>query len=122
MADDIFGAGLDRQVDAMPEGVEEQRRRPGVVEQHRGAMPMGNAGDQRHVLHLEALRPRSLQVDGLGIGADQRLDTGADQRVVIGYLDAEAAQHPVAELAGRLVGRVNHQKMVARRKAGEQGG
>ena len=37
MAADIFGAGLDRQVDALLEGAEIERGRPGIVHQHHRA-------------------------------------------------------------------------------------
>ena len=39
MAADIFGGGLDRQVHAMLEGLEVQRRCPGIVDQDRRAAP-----------------------------------------------------------------------------------
>ena len=37
MTDDIFGGGLDRDVDPVRERLEEERRRPGVVHDHHGA-------------------------------------------------------------------------------------
>ena len=38
MAADIFGGGLDGEIDAMLQRLEEQRRRPGIVHQHRCTM------------------------------------------------------------------------------------
>ena len=44
----------------------------------------------------------------------------ADQRVVIGRLDAAAGQHLLAEVARRAVARIDHQHMVAAFEAGLQ--
>src|SRR5262245_12914486 len=41
MAADIFGGGLDRQIDALVEGVEVERTRPGIVHQHHRAFGVG---------------------------------------------------------------------------------
>src|SRR5262245_51246165 len=41
MAADIFGASLDRQVDALVEGVEVERTGPGIVHQHQRASGVG---------------------------------------------------------------------------------
>ena len=58
--------------------------------------------------------PGALDEDQPGVGADQRGDAGADQRVVEGRLDAEArCSVPVAEAARRAVDGVDHQQVVA---------
>ena len=114
VAADIFGAGLDRQVDAFVEGAEIQRRAPGVVGQHHGALVVGDLGDGRDVLHLEALRARRLGEHGAGVRPEQRRDAGADQRVVIGGLDAHALERAVAEGAGRPVHAVGDEDVIAR--------
>ena len=41
MAADIFGRGLDGEIHAMGQRLEEQRRRPGIVHQHGRAMRVG---------------------------------------------------------------------------------
>ena len=56
MAAEIFGAGLDRQIDAVIERAEIERRRPGIVHQHQRAFGVRGRGDRRDVLHLEAQR------------------------------------------------------------------
>ena len=57
MAADIFGAGLDRQVDAFFQRLEIERARPGVVHQHQRAVLVRDRGDGRDVLHLEVSEP-----------------------------------------------------------------
>jgi hypothetical protein len=53
MAADIFCGRLYRQIDAMFERIEEDRRGPGVVEQNRRAVLACNASNRRNVLHFE---------------------------------------------------------------------
>ena len=43
VADDVLGAGVDREVAAMVERLEVERRRPGVVDQHGRAVLLGDA-------------------------------------------------------------------------------
>ena len=73
------------------EGAEIERRRPGIVHQHDRALGMGGGGDRRDVLHLEGLRARRLDEHRAGVRLDQLRDAGADQRIVIGGLDADSA-------------------------------
>ncbi len=90
MAADVLGRGVDAEVDAVLEGLEVQRRRPGVVEHGENASTARGRGDRGHVLHLEGQRAWRFHVDDPGLGPDQARDLGADQRVVVGRLDAEA--------------------------------
>ena len=82
MAPDIFCGGLDRQVDAMGQRLEIDRRRPAVVDHHGDAARLGQFGDRRHVLNLEAPGPWGFQIDHGGIGAEQGGDAGADFGIV----------------------------------------
>ena len=120
MAAEIFRAGLDRNVGATLVRREEQGRRPGIVHQHHRAAGMGHLGDGRDVLHLEALRAGRLGEHGCGVRPHQRADVAADQRVVIGGLDAEALEYGVAVLACRAVDGIGHQQVVAGLQAGLQ--
>ena len=54
------------------------------------------------------------------LGLNSARDVRAEQRVVIGRLDAEALQHRVAEIARRPIDRVRHQQMVAGLQAAHQ--
>src|SRR3546814_10624467 len=72
---------MDRYVHAVSERLEEQRRRPGVVDQDLRAACPRCGGDRRDVLHLEGLRSRRLQVDHFRVVPDQFADPGADRRV-----------------------------------------
>ena len=101
MAGEVFGAGLDAQVGAACVRREEQRRRPGVVEDDAGAVRVGHRGDGRDVLDLEALRARRLDEHRPGVRPEQVRDVAGHDGVVEGGLDAEALQHLVAELARR---------------------
>ena len=82
--------------------------------------PRATLGDRGHVLDLEGERARRFQEDHSGVRAHQAFDFGADQRVVVGGLDPEAAEHPVAQLAGRRIGRIDHQQMIAGLEEGHQ--
>ena len=113
MAADIFGAGDDRQVDTRRDRPEEERSRPGVVDQSDQPARFGCGADRRHVLHLERMRARALHEHRPGPFADQVRDPGADHRVVIGRRHAEALEEALAERTGRPVDAVDHQKLVA---------
>ncbi len=113
MADDVFGGGVDRHVDAVLKRRKQPRRGPGVVHQHRGAAVVRYRRNRRHVLHLEGQRARRFDIDDFGVGPHQPGDALADQRVVIGRLDTAAGQHIVAEIARRPVHRIDHQHVVA---------
>ena len=66
--------------------------------------------------------PGRFDQHGPGVGLEQGGDAGADQRIEIGGLDAVAGQQAVAEIAGRTVGVVADQKMIAGLQHREQGG
>jgi hypothetical protein len=100
---------------------EQQRRRPGVVHEHDRAVPVRRRGDRRDVLHLEGLRTRGLGEHRRRVRPQQRLDAGAERRVVIGRRDAEGLEHAVAELARRPVDRIRYEEVVAGLEAGHQG-
>ena len=121
MADDVLGAGIDRDVDAVIERLEEQRRGPGVVHDHPRAALVRGRRDGRDVLHLEGERARRFDIDDLGARAHQGRDIGAQVRVVIGGLDAEALEEGVAEASGRRIGAVGHQQVVAGLEEGQHG-
>ncbi len=114
MAADIFGAGLDRQVDAVIERAVIDRGRPGVVHQDQRALVVGRRGDGGNVLHLERQRARRFEIDGARVRLHQVRDRAADQRIVIAHGDAVAGQGLIAELSGRAVGAVGDEQMVAR--------
>ena len=52
VAADILGQGLDREVGAVDQGFEQQRRSPGVVAANQGVFGLRRCHDGRHVLHL----------------------------------------------------------------------
>ena len=74
---------------------------------------MRNSGDGRDVLHLEALRAGRFDEDRARIRLEQRRDVGADQRIVIGGLDAHALEQAFAEIARRPIDAVGDEDVVA---------
>ena len=53
MPDDVFGPGLNRQIDAMFERFEIKRRGPGIVHRHDAAMFLGHRGNTGNVHHFK---------------------------------------------------------------------
>ena len=119
---DVFGSGLNRQVDAFGECLEVQRRRPGVVHQDGQAALVRSGGDGGNVLHFQGLRARRLDEDRARVRPEHAGDAGADQRIVIGRLDPEPGQHAVAERAGGAVGAVGDEKVLPALECRQQRG
>ena len=113
MADDIFGAGDDRQIDPHRHHRKIERRRPGIVDQRRQPARPGDSDDCGDVLHLERQAPRRFHEDRARVRLHQRLDPRTDQRVVVSGRDAARAQVCLAQPPGRVIGAVDHQQMVA---------
>ena len=113
MAADIFGAGLDGEIDAVVERTEVERARPGVVHEHERALRVRRAGDGGDVLHFEAQRARRFQIDGARVLLHQRGDSGPDERIVVGGGDAEPGEDLVAKRARRPIGAVGDEDVVA---------
>ena len=122
MPADIFGEGLDRNVDAKVQRLEHMASTPGVVHQAQDPATARNGGQGRHILHFETERAGTFQEDQPGPRPYQRLDLiGRKGGVIIPGRDAEPGEGAVAEPAGRLVGRIGHQEFVASLEHGEQG-
>ena len=122
MAADIFGRGLQADIDALIERTMKQRGGPGVVVDHQRAACMRDRRDGRDVGHFEGLRARRLDQNGAGVRLEQAGDAGADQGIEIAGLDAVAGQHAVAEIARRPVDIVADQHMIAGFQHRKQGG
>src|SRR3984957_15906045 len=76
--------------------------------------------DGRDVLHFKRLRSRGFCENGLSVRAYERVNPGADCRVIVARLDPEAPQSLVGEGARRLVDRIRRQQMVAGAERGHQ--
>ena len=113
MTREVLRAGLNRDVDAVLQGTEVDRRRPGVV--HRDQCPacVRRLRDGGHVLHLERQRAGSLGVDEPGVRANFIRHTLSHPRVVEARFDPETAQEFGAEPSGRPVHRVGNEHVVA---------
>ena len=117
MAADIFGERLGRQVDPVLQGPEGQARRPGVVHQGQDAPRPGQAGQLRHVRHLEGLRGRALDQDQPGFGRAKRQDrVRRCIRGIVDGADPETPQLAVAEAPHRLIDPVGDQDHVPGRQ------
>ena len=114
MADDIFGAGQHRQVDTFLDCGQEQRRRPGIVEDRRDPAILGDRDDGGNVLHLECQRAGAFEEDGLGRRADQLGDACSDQRIVEARRDPHPREQAGRQPARRVIGAVDQQQFVAR--------
>ena len=122
VAADIFGAGLDDEIDTMIERPEIERRRPGIVHQHQRTIGMRGFGDRRHVLHFEGERARRFQIDGTRVRLQQLGNAGPDAGIVIRGGDAEPRQDLSAKIPCRPIGAVGDQHMIAGTHDRQQGG
>ena len=114
MADNIFGAGEDGDVDAMRHGREIERRRPGIVHQRDDAMRPRPSGDGRHILHLESEAAGAFQEDGADRPAGKLRVQVRRQWIIIDGFDAVLAQHLGTKGPGRIIGAVDHEQPIAR--------
>ena len=118
MAADIFGAGLDDEIDAVVERAEIKRGRPGIVHQHQRAFGMygffvRGFGDRGDVLHFERERAGQFQIDGARVRPDQLGDRAADARIVVSRADAEPRQDLPAKSARRPISAVGDEDVIA---------
>ena len=113
VAADVLGRRVQRDVDAVRQRLEVERRRPRVVDDAEGVVPARDRREPRHVLHLEGQRARRLQEEHARGRTEQLLQLVADARVVERRVDAEPRQRLPAEAARRPVDRVGDQHVVA---------
>ena len=78
VADDIFGGGLDRDIDAVLEGFEVERRAPGVVHHDDGLVLVCDFGNRGNVLHFKRERAGGFDEHQAGVGAHQGGDACTD--------------------------------------------
>src|SRR3546814_19846600 len=60
----IFGAGKNGQIDAMADGPEIERRRPGIVHQRHDSPCLGHRDDRGHILHFDGEASSAFQDNG----------------------------------------------------------
>src|SRR3546814_4165629 len=71
MADDVFGAGEDRNIDIVRQRRKIERGRPGIVDQRRDPAFSRDGGDRWHVLHFKAQRARRFHEDRPGVRSEE---------------------------------------------------
>src|SRR3546814_14660150 len=79
----IFGAGKNGQIDAMADGPEIERRRPGIVHQRHDSPCLGHRDDRGHILHLEGEASRAFPDNGACTPSAERLNAAAEHWVII---------------------------------------
>ncbi len=109
MAAEIFSPRLKREIATVFMGTKENRRRPGIVDNGGDPLFFRRLGHRRNILNLKALRAGRFQEQRGGVRAKQALNFRANQRVVIGGLNAHFGQHTGAEIAGRSINAIGHQ-------------
>ena len=110
---DIFGAGLNDEVDAMVERTEKKRGGPGIIHEHDRAFVVRGLRDRVDILNLEGKRAWRFQIDSTRVGLNQRGDLGADYWIVESCIDAKAWEDLLAEGPCRPVRGIGHEQMVA---------
>ena len=113
VAADIFGAGLDREINAEIKRPVIERARPGIVHQHNRALGMGGVGDGGNILHLETQRARRFEKHGTGVLAHERCNRGPGEGIEIRRGHAIAGQDLVTKTARRPVHAISDEDMVA---------
>ena len=103
MAADDLGERVDGDVAAVLEGVEDRRRRDGVVDDEGDLVPVGHIGQRLHVVHVALGVADALGEDQAGVGVNRRLDVGRLGRVDEAHLDAEAFQGVLEKHVGAAV-------------------
>src|SRR5207247_1753324 len=97
----------------MLERVEIDSRRVGVIERHRGTMPMGHLGNRWHILNLHRYRARAFAPDQASIAFDQLLDPASDKRVIITNLHVVTTEYLLCEMPAWTIYAVRHERMFA---------
>jgi hypothetical protein len=120
MAADVFCKCQVGQVDPGREGLEQNRRCPGIIEQRDEAALLRNCADRRHVLDFHRLRAWTLEQDRARFLAEEVRNLGADQRIVVGGRNPVAFQECLAEFPSWTVDGVDHEQLVAGPKHGKQ--
>src|SRR5436190_22247642 len=113
MAADIFGGGLDRNIDAILKSAKEQRRGPGIVYYHQRAARMRLVGDRRHILYFECEGAGRLYKHGPRSRLKQLHNAGADHGIVIARRESAALEPGIEELACGMIDAIADQQVVA---------
>ena len=114
VACDVLGGRVHDHVDAMVERLEIERRRPGVVDDARHAVPAAG-GDAGHVRHFERVRTRILHHEERRLGPHHGLDRlGRGCGIEELDVNAHRAQDLLGEFARGSVDRVRKERMTAR--------
>ena len=89
MTADIFGSGEHRDIDPGSKRGEEHRRRPSVVEERSNSPPTTHLAHAGYVLDFHREGPGALQQDKPCIGANQLIDAGPDERIIVTGCNSE---------------------------------
>ena len=113
MAHDVLSRGLHREIDAVHDRLEIERRRPGVVDDRLDARRRARLRNGPDVLDLHRVPAPEIEIDGARLRTNQLRDTGADVRVEKGRRHPIRARYHLGESAHRLVGAVGDEEGVS---------
>ena len=115
MADQVFGAGLNGDIDTKLQRFEQHPRRPGVVDHNDGfwSDAAHRRNDRRNIMNFHGDGTGGFEEHHAGVRLYQTGDIAADERVEPAGGDAEFGEDFGAEILGRFIGGVGHQNMVA---------
>ena len=112
----IFGASLNRNVDAVRQRVKQNTGRPGVVDHddRLGRFSAYRCHNCRNILHFHRDRSRRLQEYNTGIGLHQFTDFTADAVIEPAGGNLQLSENFSTEVLRRFIDRAAHQYVVAR--------
>ena len=115
MADQIFGAGLNGDIDTKLQRFKQHARRPGVVDHNDGfgSDATYRRDDRRNIMDFHGDGAGGFEEHHAGVRLHQTGDIAADERVEPAGGNAEFGENFRTEILGRLIGGVGHQNMVA---------
>ncbi len=116
----VFGRSVNRNVHAVIQWLEKERRCPGVIHHDDGIVRVGSRCNRRNVLNFVGIGSRRFGEDYLGIGFHQFRDARSDQRVVVVDVDTESGEHRVRKAPCRKVDRIDKKQMVTGFQKGKQ--
>ena len=119
MAAHIFGKRLHDHVATGRDSLEKMAGGPGVVQQGGDAGGARRRGHRGNILHLESEGTGGFQQQQAGVGAEQRGNCSANQRIIGFCLYAESLCQPENKAGGRIIGTVWNQQMIATLAYGE---
>ena len=113
VAADVFSEGLERDVDAVVESVEENSGGPGVVQHDANIFCVSGGCDCGEVLHFHGERTRAFGPNEASVFLNQTGNAGADEWIIISGGDAEAGEELRGEFAIGVINAGGDEQVIA---------